>query len=72
MSATTIGAIVGAAIDHLSGSEDSDVDGAVVRAVAANVLTVAVPVATTWAIGWLVLRGAGAAWDKATGRAPAD
>ena len=67
MSATTIGAIVGAAIDHLSGSEDSDVDGAIVGAVAANVLKVAVPVAATWAIGWLVLRGAGAAWDRVTG-----
>ena len=67
MSATTIGAIVGAAIDHMSGSEDSDADGAIIGAVAANVIKVAVPVVATWAIGWLVLRGAGTAWDKATG-----
>jgi len=73
MSATTIGAIVGAAIDHLNGGEDSDADGAIVGAVAANALKLALPVVATWAVGWLVLRGAGAAWDKVTGNTkPAD
>ncbi len=65
MGATTMGAIVGAAIDGMSG-DDGQVDGAIVGAVAANVLKVAVPVAATWAVGWLVLRGLGAAWDRAT------
>jgi hypothetical protein len=44
MSATTIGAIVGAAIDSMSG-DDSEADGAIVGAVTANVLKVALPVA---------------------------
>jgi hypothetical protein len=66
MSATTIGAIVGAAIDGMSG-DDGEVDGAIIGAVTANVLKVALPVVATWAVGWLVLRGAGAAWDKVTG-----
>lgn len=66
MGATTIGAIVGAAIDSMSG-DDSEADGAIIGAVAANVFKIAVPVAATWAIGWLVLRGAGAAWDKVAG-----
>ena len=69
MSATTIGAIIGAAIDGMSG-DDGEVDGAIIGAVTANVLKVALPVAATWAIGWLVLRGAGAAWDKVTGNDP--
>ena len=42
-------------------------DGAIIGAVTANVLKVALPVVATWAVGWLVLRGAGAAWDKVTG-----
>jgi len=66
MSATTIGAIVGAAIDSMSG-DDSEADGAIVGAVTANVLKVALPVAATWAVGWLVLRGLGAAWDQIAG-----
>src|SRR3546814_11690540 len=66
MGATTIGAIVGAAIDGMSG-DDGAVDGAITGAVAANVLKVAVPVVATSAIAWLVLRGLGAAWDRATG-----
>jgi hypothetical protein len=63
MGATTLGAIVGAAIDGMSG-DDGKVDGAIVGAVTANVLKLAVPVAATWAVGWLVLRGLGAAWDR--------
>ena len=71
MGATTIGAIVGAAIDGMSG-DDGEADGAIIGAVAANVLKFALPVAATWAVGWLVLRGAGAAWDKATGNTAAE
>ena len=67
MSATTIGALVGGAIDAMSGDDDSSADGAFVGAVVANVLKVAIPVAITYAIGWAVLRGAAELKDKAFG-----
>ncbi|MGN6375440.1 MAG: hypothetical protein ACTHMG_07780 [Sphingomonas sp.] len=66
MGATTIGAVVGAAIDGMSG-DDGEADGAIIGAVTANVLKVTLPVVATWAVGWLVLRGIGAAWDQVTG-----
>jgi hypothetical protein len=66
MGATTIGALVGAAIDEMSGGDD-EAEGAIIGAVTANVLKVAIPVVATWAIGWLVLRGLGAAIDGVTG-----
>jgi homoserine kinase len=53
----------------LSAGQGGSAASAVAGAVAANVLKVAVPVVATWAIGWLVLRGAGAAWDQVTGDA---
>lgn len=56
MGATTFGALVGGAIDAMSG-DDSSADGAIVGAIAANVLKVAIPVAVTFAVGWVVLRG---------------
>ena len=59
MGATTIGALVGGAIDAMSGDDDSSADGAFYGAVTANVLKVAVPIAITYAVGWAVLRGAG-------------
>jgi hypothetical protein len=52
--------------------DDGEADGAIIGAVAANVLKFALPVAATWAVGWLVLRSAGAAWDKATGNTAAE
>lgn len=58
MGATTIGALVGGAIDAISG-DDSAADGAVEGAIAANVLKVVVPIAITYAIGWAVLKGLG-------------
>jgi hypothetical protein len=58
MGATTIGALVGATIDKMSGDDDSSVDGAIKGAVVANVLKVVVPMAITYAVGWAVLRGA--------------
>ena len=67
MGATTIGALVGGAIDSMTGNDDSNADGAIIGAVAANVLKVAIPLAATWAVGWLVLRGMGAAWDQVAG-----
>ena len=56
MGATTFGALVGGAIDAMSG-DDSAADGAIVGAITANVLKVAIPVAVTFAVGWVVLRG---------------
>lgn len=58
MGATTIGALVGAAIDKMSGDDDSSVDGAMKGAIIANVLKVTIPMAITYAVGWAVLRGA--------------
>ena len=59
MGATTIGALIGGALDSLSG-DDGNADGAVIGAVTANVLKVVAPVVVTYAVGWAVLRGLGA------------
>jgi len=59
VSVTTIGALIGAGIDHLSGDDDSSVDGAIKGAIAANVAKVVIPIVVTYAIGWAVLRGLG-------------
>ncbi|MBR0552267.1 hypothetical protein J7S20_07105 [Sphingomonadaceae bacterium LXI357] len=66
MGATTLGALVGGAIDSMSG-DDSAADGAIIGAVTANVLKVAVPIAITYATGWLVLKGLGELGDRITG-----
>ncbi|MDR6113538.1 MULTISPECIES: hypothetical protein [unclassified Sphingomonas] len=66
MSATTIGALVGSAIDGLSG-DDGVADGAIIGAVTANVLKVVLPLAITYAVGWAVLRGAGELKDRVFG-----
>jgi hypothetical protein len=55
--ATTIGALIGGAIDSMSG-DDGSADGAIKGAIVANVLKVALPIAVTYAVGWAVLRGA--------------
>lgn len=57
MGATTLGALIGGAIDQLSGDDDSSVDGAIKGAIVANVAKVVLPVVATYAIGWAVLRG---------------
>ncbi|WP_174284997.1 hypothetical protein [Sphingomonas bacterium] len=57
MGATTVGALIGAAIDELNGGDDVG-EGAIVGAVTANVLKVVLPLVVTYAIGWGVLRGA--------------
>ena len=57
MGATTLGALIGGAIDSMSGDDDSAIDGAITGAIAANVLKVALPIVATWAIGWGVLKG---------------
>ena len=56
MGATTVGALIGGAIDSLSG-DDGNADGALIGALTANVLKVTVPVVVTYAVGWAVLRG---------------
>lgn len=67
MGATTIGAIVGAAIDGMSG-DDGVGDGAIIGAISANVLKIVVPVVLTYAVGWAVLRGIGGAFEAVTGK----
>ncbi|HTG37234.1 hypothetical protein [Sphingomonas sp.] len=67
MGATTIGAVVGAAIDGMSG-DDGVGDGAIVGAITANVLKVTVPVILTYAVGWAVLRAIGEGFDAITGK----
>ena len=68
MGATTIGALVGGAIDAMSG-DDSAADGAIYGAITANVLKVAVPIMLTYAVGWAVLRGLSELGDRAFGQA---
>ena len=63
MSVTTIGALIGGAIDSMSG-DDGVADGAAIGAVAANVLKVVVPLVVTYAVGWAVLRGVGLLKDR--------
>lgn len=67
MSATTIGALIGGAIDSWSGDDDSSADGALIGAVTANVLKAVLPIAVTYAVGWAVLRGAGELKDRVFG-----
>ena len=55
MSATTIGGLIGAGIDSLSG-DDGNADGAIIGAVTANVLKLVLPVVVTYAVGWATLR----------------
>lgn len=66
MSATSIGAMIGGAIDMMSGDDDA-ADGAIVGAITANVLKVVLPLAVTYAVGWAVLRGVAELKDKAFG-----
>ncbi|MEG3146414.1 hypothetical protein U1839_17310 [Sphingomonas sp. RT2P30] len=68
MSATTVGAMIGGAIDAMSG-DDSAADGAVIGAIGANVLKVVLPLAVTYAVGWAVLRGAVELKERAFGSA---
>ncbi len=50
VSTTTTGALIGAAIDSISGDDDSVADGAIIGAVTANVLKVVLPLAVTYAV----------------------
>ncbi|MEH3101960.1 hypothetical protein [Sphingomonas adhaesiva] len=56
MGATTIGALIGGAVDAMSG-DDGVADGVLYGAITANVLKLVLPVALTYAVGWGVLKG---------------
>ncbi|MDB5679379.1 hypothetical protein [Sphingomonas bacterium] len=60
---TMLGAAIGSAIDGRDG-DDSTVDGAIAGAGAATVVRAVVPLAITFATGWLVLRGVGKLKDR--------
>lgn len=66
MSATSVGAVIGGAIDGMSG-DDSVVDGAITGAILANVLKVAVPLAIIGTAAWMAWRGARDIIDTVTG-----
>jgi len=70
MGATTVGALIGGAIDAMGG-DDSAADGAIYGAITANVLKIVLPIAITYAVGWAVLRGAASLKDRAFGGTPA-
>jgi len=63
---TIIGGLIGSAIDGRDG-DDSTADGALIGAGVAMAARVIVPVAVTFAVGWLVLRGLGKVTDSVLG-----
>ena len=63
---TIIGGLIGRAIDKRSG-DDSTVDGALIGAGVVTAARVLVPVAVTFAVGWIVLRGLGKLTDSVLG-----
>jgi hypothetical protein len=58
MGATTVGALIGGAVDSISG-DDGIADGALIGAGTAAVLKVVLPVVVTYAVGWAALRALG-------------
>lgn len=66
---TIMGAAIGSAIDGRDG-DDSTVDGAIEGALAATAIRTVVPIAITFATGWLVLRGIGKAKHAVFGAKP--
>lgn len=71
MGVTTIGALIGGAIDSMSGDDDSSIDGAIIGGVTAWTLNLVLPMVVTYAVGWAVLRGAAELKNKAFGEARA-
>ncbi|MBA15923.1 hypothetical protein [Sphingosinithalassobacter portus] len=61
MGATTTGAVIGGAIDAMSG-DDGITDGAMKGAIIANVLKFTLPVVVTAAVGYAAYRGAKSLW----------
>lgn len=66
MLSTVIGAALGSAIDGADG-DDSTIDGALGGAAAALAIRTIMPLALTYATGWLVLHGIGKARDAVFG-----
>ena len=66
MLSTVIGAALGSAIDGADG-DDSTIDGALGGAAAALAIRTIMPLALTYATGWLVLHGIGRARDAVFG-----
>lgn len=57
MGATTLGGLIGGAVDMMSGGDDSSADGVIIGAITANVLKVVLPVVATYVIGAFVVKG---------------
>ena len=68
---TAIGAIVGGIIDGADG-DDSTADGALIGAGVMTAVRIIVPIAVTFAAGWLLLRGLGKVTDAVLGERPSD
>jgi hypothetical protein len=68
---TAIGAVVGSAIDGADG-DDSTANGALIGAAIVKTARIVVPIAVTFAAGWLVLRGLGKVTDAILGERPSD
>ena len=66
MLSAILGAALGTAIDGADG-DDSTADGAITGAIAGTVVGWLMPVALTYATGWLVLHGIGKAKDQIFG-----
>ena len=66
---TIVGGLIGSAIDRRKGN-DSSVDGALIGAGVVVAARVLVPVAVTFAVGWLALRGLGKVTDSVLGPRP--
>ncbi len=57
------GALLGGALDASSG-DDSAVDGAIKGAIVGGLIKVVAPIAFTYAVGWLVLKGISEGADR--------
>ena len=68
---TILGAAIGSAIDGADG-DDGTADGALIGAGVVTALRIVVPIAVTFAAGWLVLRGLGKLTDAVLGERPSD
>ncbi|MEP7008266.1 MAG: hypothetical protein ABI810_19965 [Sphingomonas bacterium] len=66
---TILGAAIGGMIDGRDG-EDSTADGALIGAGVVTAARIVVPIAITFAVGWLVLRGLGKVTDAVLGERP--
>lgn len=57
------GALLGGALDASSG-DDSPLDGAIKGAIVGGLVKVVAPIAFTYAVGWLVLKGISEGADR--------